>query len=203
MGRHAEVVPSLSRTTGAGAVALARPRSYRYSLPAFSFWVSLAIVLVTVVAPDAAHAAPQEAPGERPVAAAQQHVPAGDTALAVVRDDYRVTKRPIVPAAGMPDPGTAKAIAWELLVARGWDTAQYDCLVALWQRESHWNHLAMNPSSGAYGIPQALPGSKMASAGADWATNPRTQIIWGLGYIAARYSTPCGAWAHSQAHNWY
>lgn len=160
-------------------------------------------MLVTVIAPDAAHAAPQQASGEQPVVSAQRHVPAGETALSVVRDGYRVTKRPVAPAAGMPDPGTSKAIAWELLVARGWDTAQYDCLVALWQRESGWNHFAMNPTSGAYGIPQSLPGTKMASAGADWATNPRTQIVWGLGYIAGRYGTPCGAWEHSQAKNWY
>jgi hypothetical protein len=183
---------------------LARPLGSRYALPVFSFWVCLAIVLVTVIAPDsAAHAAPQQASGGVPAAMTQQVVPVGDAELAVVRDAYRVTKRPVAPAAGTPDPGSAKAIAWELLVARGWDTAQYDCLVALWQRESHWNHFAMNASSGAYGIPQALPGTKMASAGEDWATNPRTQIVWGLGYIAARYGTPCGAWDHSQAKNWY
>jgi hypothetical protein len=61
----------------------------------------------------------------------------------------------------------------------------------------------MNPSSGAYGIPQALPGGKMASAGGDWRTNPATQIRWGLSYIASTYGTPCGAWAHSQSHGWY
>ena len=73
----------------------------------------------------------------------------------------------------------------------------------LWQKESNWRYTARNPSSGAYGIPQSLPGSKMASAGADWQTNPATQIKWGLGYIAARYGTPCSAWAHSQQVNWY
>ena len=66
-------------------------------------------------------------------------------------------------------------------------------------RESGWNVYADNPSSSAYGIPQALPGSKMASAGADWATNPVTQIRWGLGYIQDRYGSPCGAWGHSQS----
>jgi hypothetical protein len=81
--------------------------------------------------------------------------------------------------------------------------AQYRCLVLLWTRESGWNHLADNPSSDAYGIPQSLPGSKMASAGADWRTNPATQIRWGLGYIRASYGTPCGAWAHSQTVGWY
>ena len=65
-----------------------------------------------------------------------------------------------------------------------------------------WRVNAAN-SSGAYGIPQALPGSKMASAGADWQTNPATQIAWGLGYIAGRYGTPCGAWDHSESNGWY
>ena len=62
---------------------------------------------------------------------------------------------------------------------------------------------AYNASSGAYGIPQALPGSKMATAGADWETNAATQIEWGLGYVQGRYGTPCGAWAHSQDVGWY
>lgn len=107
------------------------------------------------------------------------------------------------PAAGTPDPGTAKAIALSMVTARGWNSTQYDCLVALWNKESGWNVYAHNKSSGAYGIPQSLPGSKMATAGADWATNPATQITWGLGYIQARYSDPCGAWAHSQRVGWY
>ena len=106
-------------------------------------------------------------------------------------------------AAGRPDPGTAQAIALNLSSARGWDDGEFNCLVALWSKESGWNHFALNPSSGAYGIPQALPGDKMASAGADWATNPETQIVWGLGYIEARYGSPCKAWGHSQQKNWY
>lgn len=107
------------------------------------------------------------------------------------------------PAVGTPDPGTAQAIAYEMLQARGMGDDQFSCLVALWNKESHWNVYAHNGSSGAYGIPQALPGSKMASAGADWETNPATQITWGLGYITGRYGTPCGAWAHSQSSGWY
>jgi resuscitation-promoting factor RpfB len=99
--------------------------------------------------------------------------------------------------------GEAQQIAKQLVTARGWDGTQFGCLVNLWNRESHWNTHAGNPVSGAYGIPQALPGSKMASAGPDWQNNATTQIKWGLGYIASRYSTPCGAWAHSQATGWY
>ncbi|OLT39327.1 hypothetical protein BJF82_08070 [Kytococcus sp. CUA-901] len=90
-----------------------------------------------------------------------------------------------------------------MVAARGWSSAEFQCLDNLFTRESRWTWNATNPSSGAYGIPQALPGHKMASAGADWRTNPATQIEWGLGYISGRYGTPCGAWAHSEAHNWY
>lgn len=107
------------------------------------------------------------------------------------------------PAVSAPDPGSAKAIAFSMLQARGWGSDQYSCLVSLWNRESGWNVHASNRSSGAYGIPQALPGSKMASAGPDWQDNAATQISWGLGYISGRYGTPCGAWGHSQATNWY
>jgi hypothetical protein len=107
------------------------------------------------------------------------------------------------PPAGVPDPGSAKAIAYEMLQARGMGDDQYSCLVSLWNRESGWNVYASNSSSGAYGIPQALPGSKMASAGADWQTNPATQIKWGLGYIKAIYGDPCKAWAFEEANGYY
>ncbi|MGW0805464.1 aggregation-promoting factor C-terminal-like domain-containing protein [Nonomuraea sp. NPDC002799] len=95
-----------------------------------------------------------------------------------------------------------KSIAKPMVAGRGWNKAQFRCLVRLWARESGWNHRAGN-SSGAYGIPQALPGRKMASSGGDWRTNPRTQISWGLGYIKQRYGTPCRAWGHFQSHSWY
>lgn len=101
------------------------------------------------------------------------------------------------------NPTGAQAVAWEQVQARGWGADQFACLVSLWNKESGWRVNAANASSGAYGIPQALPGSKMASAGADWQTNAATQITWGLGYIAGRYSTPCGAWTHSQSTGWY
>jgi uncharacterized protein YabE (DUF348 family) len=100
-------------------------------------------------------------------------------------------------------PGSAQAIAQGLLKARGWGADQFDCLVTLWNHESHWNTHAANPS-GAYGIPQALPGSKMGSAGPDWQDNAETQIKWGLGYISSRYGTPCGAWSSWQSQGgWY
>ncbi|MEO3782486.1 transglycosylase SLT domain-containing protein [Actinocorallia sp. B10E7] len=96
-----------------------------------------------------------------------------------------------------------KAIARQMLKKRGMSDQQYRCLVKLWTKESNWNHRAYNSSSGAGGIPQALPASKMSSAGRDWRTNPKTQIKWGLRYIKGRYGTPCGAWAHFLSRNWY
>lgn len=99
----------------------------------------------------------------------------------------------------------AKRIARRKVKELGWDDAQYGCLVNLWNGESGWDLKATNPSSGAYGIPQALPGSKMASAGQDWRTNAATQIDWGLNYIRQRYGTPCGAWGvwQSRSPHWY
>ncbi|WP_304453498.1 lytic transglycosylase domain-containing protein [Nocardiopsis sp. YSL2] len=100
--------------------------------------------------------------------------------------------------------GSAKEIALELVLAEGWSSDQFSgCLEPLWEKESNWNHTAENPSSGAYGIPQSLPGSKMSSHGDDWRTNPATQIAWGIDYIKGRYGDPCGAWSHSQTNNWY
>lgn len=82
-------------------------------------------------------------------------------------------------------------------------SSQYSCLDSLIRRESGWNHRATNPSSGAYGLMQSLPASKMSSAGSDWRTNPVTQIKWGLSYISSRYGTPCGAWNFWQENHWY
>jgi hypothetical protein len=104
---------------------------------------------------------------------------------------------------GDNSPAGAQASARAMLAERGWGDDQFSCLVSLWNKESGWNYQASNRSSGAYGIPQALPGSKMSSAGADWQTNAATQVAWGLGYISGRYGTPCDAWGHSQSSGWY
>ncbi|MGE5285856.1 MAG: transglycosylase SLT domain-containing protein [Micromonosporaceae bacterium] len=106
------------------------------------------------------------------------------------------------PAPSQPS-GSPQQIASAMLASFGWGQDQFSCLDALWAHESGWNPGATNPSSGAYGIPQALPGSKMASAGSDWQTNPATQIRWGLGYIKSLYGSPCGAWSHEQATGYY
>lgn len=105
----------------------------------------------------------------------------------------------LLPPSATPDPGSAQAIAHGMVVARGWGEDQFSCLVSLWNTESGWRVDAMNPSSGAYGIPQSYPGDKMASVGADWRTNPATQITWGLDDIAGSYGSPCAAWSHSEA----
>ncbi|WP_344823172.1 transglycosylase SLT domain-containing protein [Actinocorallia longicatena] len=95
------------------------------------------------------------------------------------------------------------AIAKKMVAKRGWSKRQQKCLVLLWTKESNWNHKSYNRSSGAGGIPQALPASKMRTAGKDWRTNPKTQIKWGLRYIKGRYGTPCGGWNHWRSSGWY
>ena len=105
-------------------------------------------------------------------------------------------------AAAAPS-GSARSIAESMLGSFGWSSSQFSCLQSLWAGESGWSVTASNPSSGAFGIPQALPGSKMASAGPDWQTNAATQIRWGLGYIEDSYGSPCAAWSHEQADGWY
>ncbi|WDH79753.1 phospholipase [Microbacterium esteraromaticum] len=105
-------------------------------------------------------------------------------------------------AANTPDgaKATARAMAAERY---GWGEGEFSCLVSLWTKESGWDYQAYNPNGGATGIPQSLPGDKMATAGSDWRTNATTQISWGLDYIQRAYGSPCAAWGHSQAVNWY
>ncbi len=185
----------------------------RWTLPFFAFFASIVYIMAMAVNPPTAAFAVEIAAAAANAGPVQSVDVAGEYTNDVARDSFTVTKieppkppkpaRPVAPAAGVPDPGTAKAIAYDMVSARGWGAGEFDCLVALWNKESGWNVYAHNRSSGAYGIPQSLPGSKMATAGADWETNPATQIAWGLGYIQARYGTPCGAWASSQARGWY
>lgn len=194
-----------ARTTP-GVPTIERHVRSSWSLPLFASVASLAFVLAAVTDPTPSLslvAEQTEAPAAPDV---QTFVASPDHEISADRGEWttsRVVTYGVAPAAGTPDPGTAQGIAADMVAARGWSSAEFDCLVALWNKESGWNVYAHNASSGAYGIPQALPGNKMASAGSDWATNPRTQIMWGLGYIEARYGTPCGAWATSQRIGWY
>jgi hypothetical protein len=107
------------------------------------------------------------------------------------------------PAPSPAPAGSPQSIAQSMLKSFGWSSSQFSCLKPLWQHESSWSVSASNSSTGAYGIPQAAPGSKMASAGPDWKTNASTQIKWGLGYIKDTYGSPCAAWSHEQADGWY
>jgi len=122
------------------------------------------------------------------------------------RTDYaaRLAAAEAAEAAYLVTPAGAQETARTMAATQyGWGDDQFSCLVNLWDRESGWSVNALNASSGATGIPQALPGDKMAIAGADWQTNPATQIAWGLSYISAGYGTPCAAWNHSESNNWY
>jgi hypothetical protein len=230
VGRHLSVIESKNAT--APTILRARkPRLRGRVLFVFAFTAAAAFVLVTVVDPySGATASPYyQAAGGRFAGQATQAVQVnGSYSNTIVRESFAVGEKPkpkpvVVPApakassssssaaakssstapsAPVASPGSAQAYAQGAVAARGWGDDQYNCLVSLWKKESGWRVNASNPS-GAYGIPQALPGSKMSSAGPDWETNAGTQIEWGLGYITARYGTPCGAWAKSVDSGWY
>lgn len=120
---------------------------------------------------------------------------AAGTALAAAACGALITAAPAQAATTTSAQATAQSMIG--------DSAQYQCFSNIVQHESGWNPTATNPSSGAYGLVQALPASKMASAGSDWKTNPATQISWGLSYMNERYGSPCAAWDFWQANNWY
>jgi hypothetical protein len=207
--REIAMAPGAVRTDSGDGIRLWR------TLPLVAFGAAVALVTAPMIDPTAAFALNEQVQLEEDygIPIGQSLIAFGSSTDDIDRDGFTVTQEVIekaekeaevtLPPAGKPDPGTAKEIAYDLVVARGWNEKQYTCLVALWNRESHWNVNAHNKGSGAHGIPQALPGKKMASAGPDWATNPRTQIKWGLGYISGRYGTPCAAWASSERRGWY
>jgi hypothetical protein len=195
----------------------------------FAVLACMGIALVTVCDPYAgAKASPYyKTPVLMPAGKVQKFTIEGGYVLAAAkRDSFKVVAAPVAPqalpvpgamgshvagdgSASAPVPtsyttpsGTAQAYAAELVSQKGWSPGEFTCLVNLWNRESGWNTHAYNPS-GAYGIPQALPGSKMSSFGADWQNDYRVQIQWGLSYVSGRYGSPCGAWGHSQGFGWY
>jgi hypothetical protein len=122
---------------------------------------------------------------------------------AAVSPDRSGAEPGVAGAARVRAPSDPRDIARAMLASRGWSGSQFECLDDLWIGESNWDPSAENPSSGAYGIPQALPAEKMATAGGDWETNPVTQIKWGLTYIAARYGSPCDANSFKLSNGWY
>jgi hypothetical protein len=136
-------------------------------------------------------------------AAARRAADAAAAAQAAQQQEQQQAQQaPAAPPPATPS-GSAQQTAMGMLGSYGWSSGQFSCLDSLWNAESGWNVYATNPVSGAYGIPQALPGSKMASAGPDWQTDAATQIRWGLSYIKSLYGSPCGAWAHEEADGWY
>lgn len=152
----------------------------------------------------AAAAAEQEREREQAAANAQQAGSGSDPAPST--PDPAPQPPVVVPpdsGGAVNDPVGAQSYAAGRLGYYGWGQDQFQCLQLLWTQESSWLTTATNASSGAYGIAQALPAGKYASAGPDWLTNYRTQIEWGLGYIRDRYASPCGAWAHEVSNNWY
>jgi len=196
IGTHEEVAPT----------TLQAPVSATVSAPADAIWTAPdADVpwLGPAIDAELARIAAAQAEAARVAAEAAAQVEAEAALQAAAHKAARAATRgpagsaaPTVPSS--TPVGEVKEYAASLVAAD-----QFGCLDALFQRESGWNHTAKNKSSSAYGIPQALPGSKMASAGADWQTNPLTQVRWGVSYINARYGSPCGAWAHSESHGWY
>lgn len=152
-----------------------------------------------VAAAKAKHAAEVAKAKAKAAAVAKAKAAAKAKAEAVARQ-----KRAAVVISAASTPAGARAAARQIAASQyGWGAGQFSCLVSLWDKESGWNYRAYNAGSGATGIPQALPGSKMASIAPDWRTNAVTQIRWGLRYIAGSYGSPCAAWGHSQATNWY
>jgi hypothetical protein len=159
--------------------------------------------LAAIAAMQAAEAAERTAQAEKKRRVEQEKkrkAEAARKAKAEAAAERRAAERRRVARSAARDP---KGVARAMLASYGWSSGQFSCLDSLWTKESGWNVRADNPTSSAYGIPQALPGRKMASAGSDWRTNPATQIRWGLGYIKSTYGSPCAAWGHSQANNWY
>ena len=151
-----------------------------------------------------APASPTPAPAEVSVAPqAAEPAPAPVQAPAPAPEPAPAPAPAPAPVVAVNDPAGAQAYAASQLASYGWGPDQMQCLKTLWTKESDWTTTATNASSGAYGIVQSLPAEKMASAGADYLTNYRTQINWGLNYIKQSYQSPCGAWNFHLSHNWY
>jgi hypothetical protein len=150
----------------------------------------------------AQHQAEQRVEAARAAAASAQSQAAQSQADQSQAAQAEQPQQATTPAAPSVASGSPEQIAQAMLHSFGWSAGQFSCLYPLWEHESGWSVTAANPD-GAYGIPQALPGAKMASAGPNWQTNATTQIRWGLEYIKAMYGSPCGAWGHEQATGWY
>ena len=205
----AAAVLAVAGATAAGYASAVKPHTSAVSFTASPVAVAQANELSdNQIETNAALAHARRAGVQRASALTQRQKVAADGLAAAISRARKVAAaraareqaREGVLARAQSDP---RAVGRLLVADRGWGDEQFDCLESLWTKESGWRWNADNPTSDAYGIPQSLPGSKMASIGSDWATNPVTQIKWGLDYISARYGTPCSAWAKSRASNWY
>jgi hypothetical protein len=191
--READVAYQLTSVTFAQRASQVRARQAQYAV---AQWTA------------AQKRAAKQAAAARAVAAAAAAASAaavGATATAAAASQSPAPSAPPQPTAtatALASSGSPQQIAEAMLGSFGWSSSQFACLDPLWAQESGWSVTAENPS-GAYGIPQALPGAKMVSAGPDWQTSAATQIKWGLGYIKDIYGSPCAAWAHEQATGWY
>jgi len=180
----------IAETAYQQSIAILAPRAYQIRLEsqlAVAQWKVAQKLAAEQAAKKAAAAAAEAAATQTPATQAPATAQSSQTATATV------------PAAS----GSPQQIAEAMLGSFGWSSSQFSCLDPLWAHESGWSVSAYNAGSGAFGIPQALPGSRMASAGPDWQTNAATQIRWGLEYIKGTYGSPCGAWDHEQATGWY
>jgi hypothetical protein len=168
--------------------------------------VSLALRASQIRVLQATHAAAQWQAERRQAERRTEEIHARAAALAAQSQAAQSqAEQPQPTSTPTPEPvasGSPEQIAEAMLGSFGWSSSQFSCLYPLWEHESGWSVTAANPD-GAYGIPQALPGGKMASAGPDWQTDAATQIRWGLEYIKGTYGSPCGAWDHEQATGWY
>lgn len=198
------------------AVPVRRRSRGRFVLSVFAILASAGIALVTVTDPyaGATAAAFYRQPAMVQTSGVQRYqIDGGYVLVDVEPDSYKVIEASDAsdpatasgedPASGVASyttpVGVAQTYAAKLVASRGWAPSEFSCLVGLFNRESGWNTHASN-ASGAYGIPQALPGSKM---GPGWQNDYKVQISWGIGYVSSRYGSPCGAWAHSNAAGWY
>jgi hypothetical protein len=192
--RHAVAATAFAAASGVvvlGAHAWAAEGQARVAEPAVTRIGDLpAGASVTRVGASAAH--------ER---AMKQHRERAATAAREARQRRAAASRSASRTVSYGDP---RSIARSMMAERyGWGSGEFSCLDTLWEHESSWDPHAENSSSGAYGIPQALPGSKMSTYGSDWQSSPVTQIEWGLAYIRQSYASPCGAWSVWQSKGWY
>ncbi|MEN9753338.1 MAG: hypothetical protein RL670_1029 [Actinomycetota bacterium] len=216
MGRHALEVPTLSQQV-ASKLGVKGPRHRSLPskieikprmIPVWGFTFAVAWVLVNAVDPYSGTLTSARASVLDQIDTGQDLNVSSTQTISFARGGYEVVtgssaSHLFVELASTPDAGTMQAYAFDFIRNYNWGFDQYSCLVKLWNRESNWRVNAINADSGAYGIPQALPGTKMASEASDWLTNGETQIRWGVKYIKGRYGSPCAALVHSNNLRWY